>query len=106
MYWHSAYSETNTLESTRKDFEDICKMRDEYSDQITKISDKIKELNKDGIFGCNDRIRCLEDMRGNLLFSYKGIMSNYRAIKNRLDRLESAVYDTNSNNETRYSSKT
>ena len=89
MYWHDAYQvDTNTLESTRKDFEDICKMKEEYSNQIVKITKKIDDLNNDGFYGCSERVKCLEDMRSNLLFSYKGILSNYNAIKERLERME------------------
>ena len=88
MNWHSAYSDTHTIESVKKDFDDICKMKNEYSEQITKLDNKISELNGEGYYGCSERVKCLEDMRSNLLYSYKGIMSNYNAIKERLERME------------------
>ena len=89
MKWENGYYSNITLDEAQADYEDICKMMKEYSDQITAIDEKIKTLKDNFTAGTAQRITALEGMQTNLLYAYKGLCSNERAIRSRLERIKS-----------------
>ena len=89
MKWENGYCSSITLEEAQADYEDIHKMMKEYSDQISAIDEKIKTLKDNFTTGTAQRITALEGMQTNLLYAYKGLCSNERAIRSRLERIKS-----------------
>ena len=87
MQWENGYSCTRTIEDVKHDYEDIKKMIDEYDHQIVAIDEKIARLKKEFGKGTAQRILTLEGMKSNLLYAYRGLCSNERAIKERLEKM-------------------
>lgn len=87
-YYNATYVDELSIDDVKKDFENISKMKQEYADQINHIEGKIADINAQGIYGHLESLKLLDDMRSNLLYAYKGIVSNYNAVKERLERME------------------
>ena len=87
-YYNATYVNELSIDDVKKDFENISKMKQEYADQINHIESKIADINAQGICGHFESLKLLDGMRSNLLYAYKGIVSNYNAVKERLERME------------------
>jgi len=105
-YYNATYVDELSIDDVKKDFENISKMKQEYADQINHIEGKIADINAQGICGHLESLKLLDGMRSNLLYAYKGIVSNYNAVKERLERMEKMANDPNNNDEARDSDKT
>lgn len=92
MNWENGYISNITLEDAEKDYEDIHKMMKEYDDQITAINNKLEMLKNEFGKGTAQRMLNLEGMKSNLLYAYKGLCSNEKAIKERVERLRAERY--------------
>lgn len=76
------------IKGLRESYEDTCRLRDEYDAKIVKINDEINKIHENGEYGFIPRLQTLEGMRDNLLYAFKGLCSNAKAMKERIERLE------------------
>lgn len=89
MQWNDSYTSSRTIEDERKDYANLRKMMSEYDEQINSINAKIARLKQNYTTGTAKRIETLEGMLSNLLFAYKGLCSNERAIRERIEKMGS-----------------
>jgi hypothetical protein len=88
MVWENAYCFSRTIDDVRQDYLDIKKMMSSYDEKIVGIDKKISKLKENFGSGSAQQITALEDMRGNLLYAYKGLCANERALREKLERME------------------
>lgn len=94
MVWENGYSCTRTIDDVKQDYADIQKMIGEYDRQIVAIETKIDKLKHEFGKGTAQRLLTLEGMLSNLMYAYKGLCSNEKAIRERLEKMEREKGDT------------
>lgn len=89
------YNIIEEIESTRRTLESSRAMQQQYRDDITKLNERIKYMERtDYTPNRIPRITNMKSSVGNLEFAFKGICSNVRALESRLQRLEAEKRDS------------